>query len=329
MSEIISIVVPVYNASQVIDRCVNSILKQTYHNWELLLIDDGSNDDSFSKCKKYAETDNRIKAYTKTNGGVSSARNKGIQCASGEYICFVDADDAIENDMLSQLYSVAKKYESDMIICGSKHFVGTDVVVQKPLEESINGEIEIANYVQEHYLEWLISAPWGKLYKRNLLPVRGFDESISLGEDLKFNIQYFQKIHKIYTISDTLYLYYDNIGSLTKTYKPGNYGAIINIYEITKDYIYAVDGANKYWFKNINYKLFSFCISFMSQNMSVEKSREAKKFIKDICNNANLQNAITYLPELSYTRKVYVMALRKRWYFMLYLLSRIKNRFID
>lgn len=117
MEPLISVIVPIYNAEQYIDRCLKSILKQTYSNLEVLLIDDGSSDGSSSICKQYELSDNRVHYYHQHNSGVSAARNKGLDIAKGEYIGFCDADDWIESDMYEVLYSMINSSQSDIAIC--------------------------------------------------------------------------------------------------------------------------------------------------------------------------------------------------------------------
>ena len=117
-SDLISIVVPIYNMEKYLDKCVNSIISQTYKNIEIILVDDGSTDLSYDICEKYKKLDNRIKVYHKTNGGLSDAKNFGIKHASGKYIGFVDSDDWIEPMMYEILYKNIKEKNADIAICG-------------------------------------------------------------------------------------------------------------------------------------------------------------------------------------------------------------------
>lgn len=117
MKKELSIIVPVYNAERFLSRCVESIFNQSYKNFELILVDDGSKDDSYSLCKEYASKDNRVIALTKENGGASSARNMGLRRAVGEYIGFVDVDDFIVSDMYEYMIDLIKKLQADIVIC--------------------------------------------------------------------------------------------------------------------------------------------------------------------------------------------------------------------
>ncbi len=116
MEELISIIVPVYNVEQYLEKCVKSIIRQTYKNIEIILIDDGATDSSGKICDKLKLKDNRIKVIHKENGGLSDARNAGLKVAKGEYIGFVDSDDYIKEDMFETLYNLNKKYNSEISI---------------------------------------------------------------------------------------------------------------------------------------------------------------------------------------------------------------------
>lgn len=330
LENLISIIVPVYNSAKVVKRCIDSIINQNYSNWELIIVNDGSTDSSLSICEEYEKIDKRIHIVDKENGGVSSARNRGILQAKGNYICFVDSDDLIEPSFLSVLTSSIKESNPDLTICGMKKISANgDNESILPKKYCIKGKVAIANFVQRHYLEWLVSSPWGKLYKKSQLPIRGFDETISLGEDLKFNIEYFQKISSIEIVPEALYNYYDNEGSLTKSYKPGHLEAINEIYSITKKYIEGIEGVDLRLLKYVNYKLFSFCVSFMSQNMKLSNKQDEKEFIKQIVDNNNLQDAILSLPQLDIVRRLYVKAIARKNVNTLYVYSKIKQKFID
>ena len=117
MKGLISVIVPVYNTEKYLDRCIQSILSQTYSNIEILLIDDGSTDSSGAICDKYAEQDSRVRVFHKANGGVSSARNMGLDKAKGTWFTFVDSDDWIDMDMYEQMYNAAIQNKVDMVCC--------------------------------------------------------------------------------------------------------------------------------------------------------------------------------------------------------------------
>lgn len=326
--DLISIIVPVYNASKHLDRCVRSILVQTYSNFELILVDDGSEDNSLVLCESYMEVDHRVSVIHQKNAGVSVARNTGLAAMKGKYFCFVDSDDFVEPEMVDKLYHNLVSNNADISICGFKNVSIRGVRKSFCKTEIVEGQERIVNFVLTHYLEWLVSSPWGKLYKVDSFFGGRFDSSISLGEDLKFNIQHFGQVKKIAIIEDCLYCYVDVADSLTKTYKQGHYEAICNIYDVTVDYVTGVLGTSagsaSAGLGNVNYKLFSFCISFMAQNMKGTRFRESKAFISRVCDNNSLQQAICDLPSLSFVRRVYLRAIKKKQTIWLWILSAAK-----
>ena len=330
VKDLISVIVPIYNASKSLDECINSVCSQSYKNFELILIDDGSTDNSLEICRKYQQVDNRITVVHQANAGVSAARNAGLALACGEYFCFVDSDDETEPSMLEKLHDIAVDSHSELCICGFKSCSKEKIDYFTPQSEEIVGKREIANFVANHYLEWLVSSSWGKLYKSIQLPSGVFDPRISLGEDLKFNIEYLQGVNKIVVISDCLYCYNNTRGSLTKSYKAGHFEAICDIYSTTLRFFKSLS-SNDYSFdlKNVNYKLFSFSISFMYQEIMTGRTvKESMRFISKICNENLVQKAVCNLPRISFVRKLYVVGIKRKdvflLWFMSYLVSKLK-----
>lgn len=218
----ISIIVPIYNSEKTIERCIKSLIRQTYKEIEILLIDDGSEDKSLEICNKYKKIDNRISVISKKNGGVSSTRNLGIKKSKGKYIQFVDSDDYIDNRMCEKLIFEMEKNKCDFVICGYKNindagkFIGDISYKNKNFKtlKSMNGHFE------KMYVKNLINTPWNKLYIKNLI-THYFDEDISLGEDLIFNLKYMDNISNgINVINDCLYYYvHANKESLTSKFR--------------------------------------------------------------------------------------------------------------
>lgn len=193
----ISVIVPVYNAEKSLCRCIDSILTQTYQDFELLLIDDGSKDSSGAICDSYAAKDSRIKVFHKSNGGVSSARNLGIDNAQGEWLTFVDADDWVEENFLSSFDLVENK-GIDLIV-GNYKVEGSSVSISQAGSDCPSGlgACHISNVKQQLKgrladLSFIVS--WGKLFLRSVVGDLRFDESLRLGEDCCFVYVYLGKI---------------------------------------------------------------------------------------------------------------------------------------
>lgn len=179
----ISVIVPVYNTDKYLDRCINSILTQSFTDFELLLVNDGSTDESGLICDEYATQDPRIRVFHKTNGGVSSARNLGLQEAQGEWITFVDSDDYIEADYLKLL----KPQFGDELIIDNSDVRGT---------VSKYGTCVGVDMIKECCDSWKILTIWGKLYKSEYINNRGirFIPYLKTGEDTIFNIEYLTQV---------------------------------------------------------------------------------------------------------------------------------------
>ncbi|MBQ4529140.1 MAG: glycosyltransferase family 2 protein [Lachnospiraceae bacterium] len=210
----ISVIVPVYNCEEKLNRCVESILNQSYNKLEVILVNDGSTDGSLEICNQYGKTDSRIKVVDKENAGVSAARNTGIEHAQGEYIQFVDSDDYIEKDMCKILVKAMEESAADMVLSGFCHRYLNEDIIKVP-EQEINGTLnrtEFATSFLGFYQKGFLNMPWNKLYKRELVKEK-FPENLSLGEDLLFNLKYLEKVEKIAIVKEPLYYYIQERGN--------------------------------------------------------------------------------------------------------------------
>lgn len=211
----ISIIIPVYNAELYLDRCVNSIINQTFTDWELILVDDGSVDNSLEKCKVLEKKDTRIKVVHKSNGGAGSARNVGLKIASGKYVGFVDSDDWIAPNMYKRLYQVLKQNNADMSICEIKEMREETKYVNdsKP-------QIEVWN--QRDALERFFRIKGGKsifsicrrLISREILNGYSFIEG-KMNEDIETSYHLAANCKRTVYTNEALYFYYKNDSGVT------------------------------------------------------------------------------------------------------------------
>lgn len=213
MKELISIIVPVYNVEQYLDDCLISIINQTYKNLEIILIDDGSTDNSGKICDKYAEKYSRIIVIHKENGGVSSARNAGLHIARGVYIGFVDPDDWIAEDMYEVLYVNAKKYDVDISVCKFKIVTSRTC---KKLTKKTNNAVSLSPKESMYYMlsckEGYSCGPCNKLYKKEI--IKKFNKKVSIAEDLLYNFDIYIKLKKCTVfVNSEKYFYYYRTGS--------------------------------------------------------------------------------------------------------------------
>ncbi|MBQ2944591.1 MAG: glycosyltransferase family 2 protein [Ruminococcus sp.] len=194
---IFSIIVPVYKVEEYIDKCVMSILNQTFSDFELILVDDGSPDNCPELCDEYAKQDSRVKVIHKPNGGVSSARNEGVKIANGDYIWFVDSDDYVQENSLEVLCDYISKTSADLYV----------------FEHGFNEFYELKDMnglLCDHYYKYDFGfEPWNKVYKRSLITDNKlfFDTQEKVGEDLLFNINYYTKMNSCLFIPEKLYHY--------------------------------------------------------------------------------------------------------------------------
>lgn len=214
----VSIIVPVYNAAKYLQNCIDSIRSQQFSDWELILVDDGSTDSSPDICQRTAEIDSRISVITKTNGGVSSARNAGLDHAKGRYITFVDPDDELFPDSISHLRYIAERYS---VSIAAGHAVYTD---SKPLQKSRRPITDVVN-ARHRLAEILYQKPdtdntvWGKLYDRHIFDdLRFYD---GWYEDLEIIPKIFKKVPRLAITDRTIYFYRHHPDSFINSWSEG------------------------------------------------------------------------------------------------------------
>ena len=207
----VSIIVPIYNVESYLDECIHSIVKQTYTDWECILVNDGSTDKSGEICDTWAKKDQRLNVIHQTNQGVSSARNKGIQYAKGEYITFIDSDDWIEDDYIETLTKEIAKNSSELIVSGViMNFKNGDTAIYTP-EHYLSFDLNEENI--RHFIElnekYLLYSPYANLYHNKIIKGHDikFKKDLSYGEDLLFNYQYLEHVKTITCINKSCYHY--------------------------------------------------------------------------------------------------------------------------
>ena len=198
----ISVIVPVYKSEKTLEKCVKSLCAQTYEDMEILLIVDGPPDGSGILSEKLAKEDARIRVINQENGGVSKARNRGIEEARGEYIRFVDSDDYVDADSNEKLLKAMTDHDADLVIAGYHHlYFGRDIL-KNPKEGFYEmGSLSAGDggELLELYRAGFLNMPWNKLYKKELIR-EGFPTDLNLGEDLMFNEAYMERAGKISVI---------------------------------------------------------------------------------------------------------------------------------
>lgn len=214
-SPLVSIVVPVYNVEAYLEKCIDSIVNQTYKNFEIFLVDDGSTDASSSICDAYAERDGRISVIHKKNGGLSDARNAGIEVARGDFILFVDSDDYIEVDTVDYLLGLALKNCAEIVVASHKIVYGDEQIKQRKndLYDSVQVLTPIHAFNDALYGKKLSLHAWGKLYRRSLFNDVRFPKG-RLYEDAGTTYKIIEKSQRVIVSSAKKYYYLQRRGSI-------------------------------------------------------------------------------------------------------------------
>lgn len=218
MNELISIIIPVYKVEPYLKRCIHSVMIQTYHNIEVILVDDGSPDQCGDICEHFAQKDSRIKVYHKTNGGLSDARNYGVERSHGTYITFIDADDYIAPDFVEYLFGLLMHYDAEISCCcmikTTENTVtyGTNTAI--PQELLLTGKEACRELLGSLY-PVLVTA-WGKLYKSEIVKKYPFPVGRT-HEDEATTCKYYYAANKVIVGNHCLYAYYQNLNSIMHT----------------------------------------------------------------------------------------------------------------
>lgn len=206
----VSVIVPIFNAEKYLDSCIQSVLRQTYRNWELILIDDGSNDRSGAIADEYQQADKRIRVLHTPNAGVSSARNQGIELATGNYIAFLDADDELTDDCLEKLLKTAVSDNADIV--AGRYCSGRNSAEQIEHKSIWREQEAIKNSLMDNPFTY---SAWAKLYRTDFIGVTRFDPRLKVSEDSYFVFQLLCKRPTFIALEDKIYLYRNNPESAT------------------------------------------------------------------------------------------------------------------
>ncbi len=250
---LISVIIPVYKVEKYLEKCIQSVINQTYENLQIILVDDGSPDNCGKICDEYAKKDHRIEVIHKSNGGLSDARNKGLEIAKGEYIGFVDSDDYIEADMYEVLYNLLKQYNADVSICNF-YTVSQGKISIKNADNGIN-EYNRIEILKEILLDKNIqSYAWNKLYKKEL-----FDEiKYPIGkkyEDIGTTFFLLEKCNKVVVTGKSEYYYINRqdsiVNNVTETTITDYIELIMQRYDYIEENIKELSSYNKDYLKRI------------------------------------------------------------------------------
>lgn len=236
MNEKISVIIPVYNSKKYLNKCVSSVLKQSYQNMEIILVDDGSTDGSDEICDKFKKKDNRVKVIHKKNGGPSECRNIGVKTATGKYIGFVDSDDYLDEHMYKILHETINNYDADIAQIG--HFIVSDNKIIDRVHANGNCVFLEENMIVKSIIEdeLINSFTWDKLYRKELFD--GFEFiNLSYHEDLASMCILLSKSKKYICNNTPLYYYVRNTNSISHTLTAKKYYDSYRAYKIREQVI--------------------------------------------------------------------------------------------
>lgn len=250
---LISIIIPVYKVEKYLEKCIQSVINQTYKNIQIILVDDGSPDNCGKICDEYAERDQRIEVIHKSNGGLSDARNKGLEIAKGEYIGFVDSDDYIEADMYEVLYNLLKQYNADVSICNF-YTVSQEKIAIKNADNGIK-EYNRIEILKEILLDNNIqSYAWNKLYKKELFNEIKYPVGKKY-EDIGTTFYLLEKCNKVVVTGKPEYYYINRqdsiVNNVTETTITDYIELIMQRYDYIEENIKELSSYNKNYLKRI------------------------------------------------------------------------------
>lgn len=312
---LVSVIMPVYNAENTVEASIQSVLQQTYSSIELILINDGSTDDSETLCKKFAQKDNRVHYLKQNNAGPSSARNNALNLAKGEYITFIDSDDVFIETAIERMVS----HKADLVIANYNNVTqSTSEINQGDKLPSLAGTYSRDEFLAQYGVFFqanLVHYLWHKLYKAELLKNIRFDETLKIGEDLLFNIAYLSKITNVKVIDEVVVNHTkDKETSLTKSFQPHLFDYRKAIYTETRSFLMQQNQWNE---KNRNSLTQYFSRKFYTalynyfQGSSPLSWKEKRSLSKQLINDSLVQELIKDIKSYSMASKVYGVLIQK------------------
>lgn len=296
MNQKISVIVPVYNTKEYLNKCLESIIRQTYTNLEIILIDDGSTDGSKTICECYEKKDKRIRFISKSNTGVSDTRNLGIKESTGEYISFIDSDDYIEPNMIEVLYKNIILYDADMSVCAYRR--KNRYNHKKYIEITDNNEF-MKNILRNNGPQGFL---WNKLYKTAIISHNEIflDTDIYMCEDLLFNCNYLEKASTVIYTTEPLYNYINRRNSAVNEKINDKWLTVLNAFDRmakifktktreTYDYFKAY-----YVLININTKSKMYLAKYNDKETEARCNKNIQKYVKQVITSKHVNMSIRY-----------------------------------
>lgn len=336
MSEKISIIIPAFNCQNTIEKTIKSVLNQSYKNLEIIIINDGSTDNTLDILIELEKIDKRIIVINQDNKGVSATRNKGIEVATGEYIAFVDADDILDKNMYLIMINKILKYDSDLCLCSYreidkfnieyKKFAWDDKVLYK---EDINKILIPMMIMPLKGEQYIMGSVWRFICKSSIIKKVRFKENVSMAEDMLFCIEVYSLCNKLNTINECLYDYYRYSNTSMQRYVHNN---------MNKNYIYheyLINLLKKYNLFDNNYEryflnrlgMYTTSISNecrCKENKEFEKIQEIENILKEFSNDIYIKKG--KLKNLKFDKFILVILFKFRFSKIIYLIFKFKEQ---
>lgn len=336
MNPLVSVIIPVYNVEKYLDRCIESIVRQTYRNLEIILVDDGSSDNSPQMCDLWALKDNRIKVIHKENSGAGFARNTGLDAAGGKYVLFADSDDYIDLNTVEKCILLARKDKSEIVMYGRTDVTPYGKCVPKPIltdkflfkNEEIYDDILPGLFINEKGFGVGVC---GKMIDLSVIRnngIRFYSEREVLSEDSLFNIDLFKHIKSVSVLPENYYYYFQNSTSFSRTFK-------VDFQEMNDRFLKtgiekseSIHCSEKI-IRNIKARYLVYTLAGIKQLVcsSLDKNEKKKQFNR-LFNNVILQNTLLrdVLELSSLSAKIFWRFFKMKLYYICYFLIWIKTR---
>ncbi len=286
---LITIVVPFYNRECYLEECVNSILKQDYTNIEVILVDDGSKDNSNKIAKDFTIKDSRVKLFCQKNSGVSTARNTGIENANGEYICFIDSDDYISNDYISYFYKLIKENNAQIALTPMLRKFNSSNQIDDEIKKEDNIEIWSGTKATIEMLHYnVVISPCNKMISKKLIDKNNvrFNKKLSFGEGFNFSVDCFQRANTVVVGHRKVYNYrVDNPDSVMTKFSMKLITGSIEAQKTIKSNLVNKTEELLQACKYANWHTYCDCLNTMIGCKVIKKYKEEYKDIKKVCRN--------------------------------------------
>jgi len=338
--KLVSVVLPIYNVEKYLEKCIESVVNQTYTNLEIILVDDGSPDNCPEICDRWAEKDDRIKVVHKENAGLGMARNSGLEKATGDYICFFDSDDFVDLKTIEKAYNSIEENSADIVCFGFSSVDGKGNLICEHIPTPPKNVFE-GDEIQREFLPNLIySFPadnWN-LHMSSCMAIFSMElikkinwkfvsEREVLSEDIYSLIELYKRVNKVVVLNETFYFYRENASSLSRTYRKDRFEKVKRCYELTASMCRRI-GHNRETENRVAITFLSNTIASMKQiSMSDMSFKDKMKELKIIIDNLTLQAVLHSIDvsKDSKNRKILFLLMEKKLYLFCYILCSLKT----